>query len=73
MAPEVANRPGMKARSILVAPALAALVGLAASPTRAADAAHPTVVELFQSQGCSSCPPANANLRRSPSGRTCWR
>ncbi len=64
MAPEVANRPGMKARSILVAPALAALVGLAASPTRAADAAHPSVVELFESQGCSSCPPASANLAR---------
>lgn len=28
----------------------------------AADSDHPTVVELFQSQGCSSCPPANAVL-----------
>jgi hypothetical protein len=39
-----------------------AILAVGPGPARAADAAHPTVVELFQSQGCSSCPPANANV-----------
>ncbi|WP_238995690.1 DUF1223 domain-containing protein [Sphingomonas solaris] len=44
-----------------VAP-VALLLAACASTASAADADHPVVVELFQSQGCSSCPPANASL-----------
>lgn len=47
-------------QSLIVAVALASASGRAL----AANVRSPqlTVVELFQSQGCSSCPPANANV-----------
>src|SRR3954471_9703343 len=47
-------------------------VGLAASlyPVVAFAAERPIVVELFTSQGCSSCPPANAFLNEMSKGRT---
>lgn len=38
------------------------VLGLVPNSAAANDRAHPTVVELYQSQGCSSCPPAIANI-----------
>ena len=38
-------------------------LGLAANPATAEQSTRPIVLELFTSQGCSSCPPADALLR----------
>jgi hypothetical protein len=48
-----------------------ALFGIALSflPTIALAGERPIVVELFTSQGCSSCPPANAFLNEMSKGR----
>lgn len=51
-----------RASGSLVVALISCLAAISSTNVWAADAGHPVVVELFQSQGCSSCPPANANV-----------
>ena len=55
---------GFKVRcpASLIVAMLAACSSGDASAVTSATGEDPVVVELYQSQGCSSCPPANANL-----------
>ena len=57
--------PAFNSKRLITLPIVAAVgftLAIAAAFANSTAAGPPTVVELYRSQGCSSCPPANENI-----------
>ena len=60
----------VKLSALLMAAFLAAWISVAASDAPSRNVSSPVLVELFTSEGCSDCPPADALLQRMDQSQT---